>query len=158
MRRIANRLVKLLQEKGLTLSLAESMTCGLASHHLGMVKGTMDVFKGSLVCYHPAVKVKALRIPARLIRKHSAESQEVTDAMAKGLHRLFKTDVYGAVTGLAADGGSERKGKPVGTVFFTVVSGNRISRLRKVFRGTPLEIEQRSCRELYNLIYKTIRT
>jgi PncC family amidohydrolase len=154
MKRESTRLIRHLQRRKLTLALAESMTCGCAARQLGMVKGTMDVFRGSLVCYHPVVKVKVLGIPRKLLVKFSPESQEVTDAMAERLYRLFRTDVVGAVTGLAAPGGSERKGKPVGTVFLTVMYRKKKTRRRKLFRGTASEIEAKACKALFRLIIR----
>jgi nicotinamide-nucleotide amidase len=154
MKREATKLIKQLQHKGLTLALAESMTCGLASYHLGIVKGTMDVFKGSVVCYCPEVKTNVLGVRKRLIRKFTPESQQVTDAMAMRLSKLLDAEIFGAVTGLAAKGGSETAKKPVGTVFLTVLFRDKIIRSRKLFRGTPAIIIEKACRELYQLIEK----
>lgn len=148
----ATKLIKLLQERKQTLALAESMTCGLAAHQLSTVKGTSEVLLGSMVCYHESAKSCLLHVDKKLIKKYTAESQEVTDALAKKLSRLITADFYGAITGLASEGGSERKGKPVGTVFFSVYHKRKMHRLRKVFRGTPLEIRKKAVKALYDLI------
>ena len=152
MPRAQNQLVKLLQEKKLTLALGESMTCGLASHQLSVVKGTSEVFKGSIVCYHEEVKTSLLKVSRKLIDKYSAESQQATDSIAINLKRIIKADIHAAITGLAANGGSETRNKPVGTVFFTVCFANRVHRQRKVFRGTPLQIHKKACNGLYEFI------
>src|SRR6476659_3252169 len=98
------RLVKIMQIKNLTLAFAESMTCGLAAFQLSSVKGTTDVLQGSIVCYHENVKKECLKVPDSLIKKFTAESQEVTDALAKKLQSVIEADVYAAITGLASDG------------------------------------------------------
>src|ERR1044071_9741416 len=113
MQRSNVRIVKFCKEHNLTLAFAESMTCGLAAHQLSQVKGTSDAFKGSLVCYNGDVKSNLLKISKKLIEKHTAESQRVTDEMAKKLKEIFLADVYAAITGLATPGGSETKRKPV---------------------------------------------
>jgi PncC family amidohydrolase len=150
------RLVKTLLENKLSLALAESVTCGLAAHQLNSVKGTSEVLKGSIVCYDEEVKIKLLKIPRRLINDFTAESAQVTDALAENLGRLISADVYAAVTGLAAPGGSESKTKPVGTIFFSVLFKNKMHRLKKRFRGKPLEIKKKTCDELYSLIISAI--
>jgi PncC family amidohydrolase len=156
MRRKANTLIKTMLQKGETLALAESMTCGLAAHQLATVKGTSEVLKGGIVCYHESVKCNLLRVPKNLIEKYSAESKEVTATLAENLHHLFDADIYAAVTGLASGGGSETKAKPVGTVFFTVVYKGKSSHDRRRFRGTPLQIRKKACDALYDFILKQV--
>jgi nicotinamide-nucleotide amidase len=150
------RFVKEMQKRELTVSFAESVTCGLAAHRLSNVKGTLDVLKGSVVCYHPTCKVTALKISAALIKKCTPESQEVTDAITKNLKKLFESDIYAGITGLAAPGGSETKTKPVGTVFIAVLYKNKMHRLRKLFRGTPKEIREKATDETYRFILEVI--
>lgn len=157
MRRITVKLVKLLKEKGLTIAFAESMSCGLITHQLNTVKGTSEVLQGSVICYSEDVKVNLLKVPKNLIKKYSAESQQVTDALAKNLGKVIPADIHAAVTGLATDGGSESKAKPVGTVFFTLVFKNKKHVLKKYFKGTPLEIKKASCCSFYKFIFETVK-
>ncbi len=155
-KRAVNILMNLLREKHLTLALAESMTCGLMAHRLSNVPGTMDVLKGGIVCYDPAVKTSLCHVPAKMIEKYTPESQEVTDELAKNLSRLFDADIYVAITGLAAPGGSECPGKPVGSVFFSVYYKGKIYPLNKVFKGTPLEIKKKACKAAYQFIIEVL--
>jgi PncC family amidohydrolase len=69
MKSIVNQLVKLLIERKLTIALAESVTCGLASHQLNIVKGTSDAFMGSVICYNEKVKTDLLKVKPSLIKK-----------------------------------------------------------------------------------------
>ncbi|MCD6019197.1 MAG: hypothetical protein K0S53_2318 [Bacteroidetes bacterium] len=151
---VANRLIKTLKEKKLTLALAESITCGLATQKLSNFKGTADVLKGSVICYTAEVKSGVLGISERTINKYSCESPQVTSALAQHLHSLINADICAALTGLASSGGSETKNKPVGTVFFAVFYKKKIHHLRKIFRGTPLQIREKACEELYRFILK----
>jgi nicotinamide-nucleotide amidase len=138
------------------MAFAESVTCGLAAHQLSQVKGTSDALKGSIVCYNGDVKSNVLRVPKSLIEKHTAESQLVTDAMAKKLQRLIHANIYAALTGLASEGGSETKQKPVGTIFFSVLYKHKLYKQRKVFRGNALEIKKKACDELYRFIISSV--
>jgi nicotinamide-nucleotide amidase len=152
MKSLVRKLVKLLIEKQLTVSFAESVTCGLASNELNCKPGTSDVFMGSIVCYNEKVKTNLLKVDPLLIKKHTAESQEVTDALAINLQQLIYADIYVAITGLNADGGSETPEKPVGTVFFSLLYKGKLVRCRKLFKGSPLRIKKEACREVYKLI------
>lgn len=151
-----NLFVKKLQEKKLRLALAESITCGMATHKLATCKGTSDVLAGSVICYTPEVKNKLFGIPQKTIEKHTCESVEVTDALATNLPLLITADIYAALTGLASKGGSETKDKPVGTVFFSVNYKNKLHKQKKLFKGSPSEIKEKSCLELYKFILSVI--
>src|SRR5688572_2063273 len=117
MKRPEQKLMNFLKDHGITIGVAESMTCGMVAAKLGSVSGTSEAFTGSIVCYDEKVKTGLLRIPVSLIKKHTAESSQVTDTLAKKLANLLRTQVSVAITGLAAPGASESKQKPVGTVF-----------------------------------------
>ncbi len=141
-----------MQQKGLTISLAESVTCGMASHQLNVVKGTSNIFHGSIVCYDESVKINLLKVKPGLIKKHTAESQQVTDVLTKNLSRFFKTDVYAAITGLATSTGSATKAKPAGTVFFSCIYKRKLFQQKCHFNGTPLQIRKQACEELYKFL------
>jgi nicotinamide-nucleotide amidase len=147
--RASTQLIHTFREKNLTLALAESMTCGLAAHTLASVRGTADVLMGSIVCYSEDVKTCVLHVSPRMIKKYTAESQQVTDALITQLRKMITSDVYAAITGLASEGGSETKTKPVGTVFFSVFIYGRLHRIRKKFTGSPLMIRKKACEFLY---------
>ena len=100
----------------------------------------------------------APKVKASLIKKHTAESQQVTDALALCLSRKIKTDVHAAITGLASEGGSETKTKPVGTVFFSVRYRNKTYRKRLVYKGKPLEIREAACKGLFRFVIDTVKS
>lgn len=54
--------------------------------------------------------------------------------MAKGVMRVYKSDVSIAVTGIAGPGGATHY-KPVGLVYIAVANRDRIVVSRKFFRG-----------------------
>lgn len=148
--------IRTLKEKQLKLALAESMTCGLAANLLAGVPGTSEVLAGSIVCYSPEVKTSLMGISQSMIKRHSCESMEVTEALVKKLQKLIPADVYAAITGLASAGGSETRDKPVGSVFLVVGYKRKLFRQKKVFRGTPLMIRKKACYELYRMILEKI--
>lgn len=149
-------LIHLLKERELMLALAESVTCGLAAHQLTTAKGASEVFRGGVICYQENVKKELLQVSSRLIDRYTAESQQVTDALAKNLPHIIEADVYAALTGLASPGGSEHKDKPVGTVFFSVLYKKKLHHERALFRGSPLLIKKKACDHLYALLISII--
>ena len=156
MKALVQKLMKVLTEKKLTLAFAESVTCGLAAHELNITPGTSKTLMGGVICYNEKVKTDLLKVDAELIKKFTAESQEVTDAMAQNLPQLIKADIYVAITGLNADGGSETPEKPVGTVFFSLLINGKLVQRRKLFNGSPMEIKKKACKEAYMLILENV--
>lgn len=152
MNKSAAKIIKTLKSQGLTLAIAESMTCGMAANKLSFVPGTSDVLIGSIVCYTPEMKMSLLKVTRKQIEKYSCESKEVTETLVKNLSTLIKADIYAAITGLASEGGSETKEKPVGTVFFSVKKGKNVYNQRLRFYGTPLTIHKKACTALYDFI------
>lgn len=156
MMRPVNKFITYLQEKGLKVAFAESMTCGMASEKLARYKGTADVFAGSVVCYTPEVKSKVLKVPQSVIDKYTCESQQVTEVLARNLSKVINADVHAAITGLASDAGSETKSKPVGTVFFSIYYKGRVYNKRLRFYGTGTMVREKACLALYDFILSKV--
>lgn len=149
-------LVNSLKEKELTLALAESMTCGMASQKLSGMKGISEVFRGAVVCYSPEVKMTLMGIKQSLIEHYTCESMEVTEALAKKLSNVIPADIHAAITGLASPGGSETSTKPVGSVFFCIRYKKHCYKTKKILKGSPSQIKRKACIELYRLILHAI--
>jgi PncC family amidohydrolase len=97
---LARRLASVLAEKQLRLVLAESCTAGLVAATLGQIPGISDYLCGSAVVYRESTKRDWLEVPARAIEQHTAVSEPVAQAMARGALRITpEADVSAAVTG-----------------------------------------------------------
>ncbi len=101
----------LLEDAGLTLGLAESMTGGLVASRLVNVEGSSAWFKGSVVAYDSQVKFDVLGVP-----EGPVVSEEAAASMAEGAAKVLGADVGLSITGVA--GPAEQDGMAVGTVFF----------------------------------------
>jgi nicotinamide-nucleotide amidase len=111
---------RLLNEKNMTLSTAESCTGGLIAKRVTDLSGSSRVFPGGTVCYAAESKTKVLGVPAELIEKYGVISAETAAAMAEGVKALFRSSIAVATTGLA---GPEGDGiNPVGTVFVALAA------------------------------------
>jgi nicotinamide-nucleotide amidase len=107
---------RLLLERGLTVSVAESCTGGLIGHRLTGVSGSSRYFERGVIVYSNRAKEELLGVPEPLLRAHGAVSAPVAEAMATGICRASGSPCSLAVTGIAGpDGGTPSK--PVGTVF-----------------------------------------
>ena len=105
-----------LQERGLTLALAESCTGGLIGDLITDVPGSSDYFLGSAVTYAYSAKEHILGVKHETLLAHGAVSAETAAEMAQGARRLFGAAVAVSVTGIAGPGG-DMPGKPVGLVY-----------------------------------------
>lgn len=110
--------VELLQQRGQTVSVAESCTGGLLGELITSVPGSSAVFEGGVISYSPKAKIERLGVRPETIREHGTISAETAEQMAAGCRKAFGTDWALSVTGSAGPAASE--GKPPGTVFVAV--------------------------------------
>ena len=113
---INENIVKILKEKNLTISCAESCTGGLLSKTITDVSGCSDVFKGGVVSYANDVKINVLGVSPDDLNRFGAVSKAVAIQMAEGVRRVCQTDIGISTTGIAGPGGGTED-KPVGTVY-----------------------------------------
>jgi len=107
---------KMLKERGLTISTAESCTGGYLAHKLTTVPGSSAYFIGSIISYDNRIKTDELGVKAETLAAHGAVSEETVREMAEGVRKRLKTSVGLATSGIAGpDGGTPEK--PVGTVW-----------------------------------------
>ncbi|MFN3755478.1 MAG: CinA family nicotinamide mononucleotide deamidase-related protein [Flavobacterium sp.] len=92
---------KLLKERNLTLSTAESCTGGKIASTISSVSGASSYFKGSMICYATELKTTLLGISPELIDQYSVVSQQVAESMAQGAQKVMTSDFAIATTGNA---------------------------------------------------------
>jgi nicotinamide-nucleotide amidase len=110
---------RLLKDKKLTLGTAESCTGGYLSHLITSIPGSSEYYMGSTVTYSNESKTALLDVPADLVKKFGAVSEEVVKAMAEGAKKKFNSDCALATSGIAGPGGGTPE-KPVGTVWIGI--------------------------------------
>lgn len=114
----------LLIEKKLTIAVAESCTGGLITSRLTDVSGSSDYLERGLVTYSNAAKISMLGVPAEIIEKHGAVSEETARRMAEGVRKLAGTDLGLSSTGIAGPTGGSKE-KPVGTVYIALADSQK---------------------------------
>jgi nicotinamide-nucleotide amidase len=107
---------KLLKEKHLTLSIAESCTGGYVSHLITSVPGSSEYFLGSIIPYDYDIKMRQLGVKPETLETYGAVSEPTIIEMANLVRTRFNTDIGLATSGIAGPGGATAD-KPVGTVW-----------------------------------------
>ena len=101
--------LSMLESRGWTLGVAESVTGGLMGGRLTNVAGSSRVFRGGVISYASDVKFDVLGVDRGPVVSEAAAVQ-----MAVGARRVLGSDVALAVSGVA--GPDEQDGMPVGTL------------------------------------------
>lgn len=128
----AKTVVKLLKEKSLKLSTAESCTGGLISAAITSVSGSSEVFDLGICTYANSAKTAFLGVPDEILREYGAVSEQTALIMAQGIRKAAQSDIGISVTGIAGPTGDEG-GKPVGTVFIGVCTKDKTYALENHF-------------------------
>jgi len=116
---LARQVLERCKAKGLRLATAESCTGGLIAGCLTEIAGSSAVVDRGFVAYDNRAKEEVLGVPAGLIARVGAVSEEVARTMAEGALARAGVDLAIAVTGIAGPGGATPQ-KPVGLVHIVV--------------------------------------
>ena len=143
MKKISQKIVRLLGKKRLKISFAESCTGGLLSSSITQISGSSKVFTIGLVAYSNQSKINTLKVPKNTIRKYGAVSYETCLSMVKNLNKISKTNISVSVTGIAGPRGGSKK-KPVGLVFIGIKKGNKTLVRKYLFKNKKRSAIQRA--------------
>ena len=116
------------------LATAESCTGGLIAGACTDLSGSSNWFERGFVSYSNEAKIEMLGVPAQLLERHGAVSEQVARAMAQGAVSHARAQVAVAVTGVAGPTGGSRS-KPVGTVWFGWNIDGQLHAQRQLFAG-----------------------
>jgi nicotinamide-nucleotide amidase len=105
----------LLQQRGETVAVAESLTGGLLSARLTTMPGASNSYRGGVTAYATDLKAELLGVDAGRLDQVGAVAAETAGAMAAGVRRRLGATYGLALTGVA--GPAEQEGKPAGLVY-----------------------------------------
>ena len=124
MKKISQKIIKLLIKKKINVSFAESCTGGLLSSSITSISGSSKVFTLGLVTY----------------------------SMVKNLNKISKTHISVSITGIAGPKGGTKQ-KPVGLVFIGIKKGSKTLVQKYLFKNKKrLSIQKASVNKALNLI------
>ena len=140
---LAEEVVKILKNTGMTVTTVESCTGGLLSGTLVDVAGVSEVLNQAYVTYANGAKQSLVGVKAETLEAYGAVSEQTAREMAEGGAKAANADAALAVTGIAGpDGGTAEK--PVGLVYIGChVNGNTVVE-RNVFSGNRREVREQS--------------
>ena len=143
MKKLSQRVVKLLNKKRLKISFAESCTGGLLSASITSINGSSKVFTLGLTTYSNQAKINILNVPKKIIIKHGAVSYETCLSMVKNLHKISKTNISVSITGIAGPNGGTKE-KPVGLVYIGIKKGAKILIKKNYFKTKKRNLIQKA--------------
>lgn len=115
-----------------TIAVAESCTGGWLAKLITDIPGASRYFTYGWITYSNDAKIAELGVPADLIEKYGAVSEQVSQAMAKGARKRAGTDFAIGITGIAGPTGASEQ-KPVGLVYISVDSNSGCQTKRCLF-------------------------
>ncbi|MFI9644679.1 CinA family protein [Streptomyces sp. NPDC052040] len=155
---LAAEVLRLLNVRGETLAVAESLTGGLVAAEITAVPGASRAFRGSVTAYATDLKRDLLGVDGTLLAERGAVDPQVAAQMAAGVRGALGADWGLATTGVA--GPDPQDGQPVGTVFVAVhgplesacdeLGGGKVAALR--LNGGRAEIRMESVRSVLALL------
>ena len=123
---LEEKVVKVLNEKGLVLATAESCTGGLIAKRITDVSGSSAVFNCGIVSYSNEIKEKVLGVSYKTLEIYGAVSEQTVREMVKGALKISGADIAVSVSGIAGPN-SDNTEKPVGLIFLAVSNGKNIT-------------------------------
>ena len=152
MKKLSQKIVKLLSKKKIKVSFAESCTGGLLSSSITSISGSSKVFTLGLITYSNQTKINILKVPKKIIMKHGAVSYETCLSMVKNLNKITKTNISISVTGIAGPKGGTKE-KPIGLVYIGIKKGTKILVSKNHFNSNKRSLIQKaSVNKALNLV------
>ena len=111
-------IIAYLNDRGETISVAESLTAGGLANMLTSASGSSSVFVGGITAYRNEIKSTMLDVNPELIEKFTVVSESVADAMAEGARKVFGTTWAISTTGAA--GPEPLEGHEPGSVWISI--------------------------------------
>lgn len=140
---------KMLIEKNLTISTAESCTGGLISATFINYPGISSVFMEGCVTYSNESKISRLGVNPYTLEIHGAVSEETAREMVEGIAKNFNTNVAISTTGIAGpEGGTSDK--PVGLVYIGIYINGKTTVNKYILHGNREDIRLRATKNAIN--------
>jgi len=146
---LASNLIKKLQEKNLTLAVAESLTGGLVAASLTEIPGASKVFKGSITAYSDEIKQNVLNVNKETITNFTSISEQVALEMAINVRKIMKSDIGISTTGVA--GPEKSAGFAPGLVFVAISIGDHNMCQKLEITGDRSKIRNQTVQEILQL-------
>jgi len=146
---------KMLQNKGMTVALAESCTGGLVMKRLSDIPGSSEYFLGGIVSYSNEIKINLLGVSRDIIEAFGAVSEQTARSMASGIKRLTSSSIGVGITGIAGPAG-ETPQKPVGLVYIALAADSKVICHKYNFTGDRKDVRSNAADAALGMIRQYI--
>ncbi len=146
--RTAQNIIHILKPRGLTVSVAESITAGNLQSSISSVPGASSSFVGGITTYEINSKVNILGVNRDSALSSNCVSQDVADQMAVGAQKLFNTDISIATCGYAEESEENAVSEPFAYISIVMKSDsegeNIIHRFKANLAGNRVEAQRQA--------------
>lgn len=143
----AEKLVKLLKKKNLTVTTAESCTGGMIASAIVSVAGASACFKEGYITYSNEAKKKLLGVREDTLKQYTVVSAQVAQEMAAGAAAAAAAQSSLAVSVTGVAGPDPEEGNPVGLVYIGIAFEGSVYAARFQFTGSREEIRRQAACE-----------
>ena len=154
--RIEKVIGELLRKRGQTLATAESCTGGMLASWIVDIPGSSDYFLGGVVSYSNEAKMKFLGVSEENLIKYGAVSPQVAFEMSSGIRDRFQATFGIGITGIAGPTGATPT-KPVGLVYISVASPEKVWVRKYHFVGGRNAVRTRSATAALNMLWVALK-
>jgi len=152
---IEEKVVKLLIEREMSVTTAESCTGGLLAGTILNVSGASAVYNEGHITYSNDAKERILGVNHETLVAYGAVSKQTAAEMAKGAAKVAGADVALSTTGIAGPGGGTIE-KPVGLIYIGCHVGEETSVIELRLSGTREENRKHTVTEALQMLYKKL--
>ena len=146
---------RLLKERGITISVAESCTGGLIAHRITSFSGSSDYFERGVISYSNASKVEVLGVDEDTIANFGAVSPQVACQMAQGIRSISGTEIGIGVTGIMGPTGGSAE-KPIGLVYIGYADSKITESIELRLSSNRILNKERAAQAAFSLVRKMI--
>ena len=154
---VESKTIQFLLDQQISVSTAESCTGGLLASRFTSQAGISQIYQSGLITYSNEAKIKHLKVSPSSLKRHGAVSRQVCSQMCFNLHKITRSDLTFATTGVAGPGGGT-KSKPVGLVYVGIYYQKNIHVAQLSFssRTTRLQIQKGTVKECFSMASEII--
>ena len=154
---LEEKIVKELQNKGYTITTAESCTGGLLAGRILNVSGASAVYNEGHITYSNEAKERLLGVSHDTLERYGAVSEQTAAEMALGAARVASANVGLSTTGIAGPSGGTPE-KPVGLVYIGCAINGDVTVEECRFSGNREENRNAAVEAVLELVIDELET
>lgn len=153
---LEEQIVRELQNRGYTITTAESCTGGLLAGRILNVSGASAVYNEGHITYSNEAKERLLGVSHNTLEQYGAVSEQTAVEMAEGAARVANANVGLSTTGIAGPGGGTPE-KPVGLVYVGCCINGNVTVEECRFSGNREENRNAAVEAVLQLLSKKLK-